>query len=290
MRDDGNKPGVVVSSGARVRASGPILILAILFVVAVFLSWYFTWFGRGLSDADISEYLNDEKHPRHVQHALLQIQERLEKGDASAHQWYPRIISLVDNPETEFRLTVAWLMGSDNHSQEFHQALKKLLQDSEPIVRRNAALALLRFNDVAGRQELTAILDRYVVSAPKAGVVGSTLQPGSWLTRGTLLARIQNSEGTIAEVRSPLPGKIEKAMVSSGASVAVGDPLVTIISDDESIWEALRGLAIAGQPTDLHVVERYLNQNLNVSDRIKKQAALTAKAIAARSTPSGPTR
>jgi hypothetical protein len=276
---------LMASSGARVRASGPILMLAMLFVVAVFLSWYFTWFGRSLSDADISEYLSDEKKPRHVQHALLQIQERLEKGDSGARQWYPRIISLASNPETEFRLTVAWLMGSDKSSKDFHQTLTNLLQDSQPIVRRNAALALLRFNNTAGRQELLAILDPYIVPAPKEGVVASTLQLGSSLTRGALLARIQNSDETMAEVRSPLPGKIGKIIVSSGARVAVGDPLLTISSDDESIWEALRGLAIAGQSTDLRAVERYMDQNLDVSDRIKKQAALTAKAITARATP-----
>src|SRR6476661_6803437 len=85
----------VAASAQRVRASGPILILAVLFVAASFLTWYFTWFGRGLSDADISTYLADEKHPRHVQHALLQIQDRLEKHDPNARQWYPRIVELA---------------------------------------------------------------------------------------------------------------------------------------------------------------------------------------------------
>src|SRR6185503_100961 len=140
---NGNNPDVRIATPAakRVRASGPILILAILFVVASFLTWYFTWFGRGLSDADISKYLVDEKHPRHVQHALLQIQHRIERGDPAAKQWYAQIIRLAGNPETEFRLTVAWLMGSDNRSEEFHNTLKILLADPEAIVRRNAALA-----------------------------------------------------------------------------------------------------------------------------------------------------
>src|ERR1041384_3918484 len=78
-------------------ASRPILILAVLFVAATFLAWYFSWFGRGLSDADISKYLADEKNPRHVQHALLQIQERMERGDPSAKNWYPQVIALSGN-------------------------------------------------------------------------------------------------------------------------------------------------------------------------------------------------
>jgi hypothetical protein len=282
MSDTVDKPAPVVSSGARVRASGPILILAVLFVVAVFLSWYFTWFGRRLSDADISQYLSDEKKPRHVQHALLQIQERLEKRDEGVRQWYPQIIALAANPETEFRLTVAWLMGSDNRSPEFHQTLMGLLQDAEPIVRRNAALSLVRFNDSAGRAELLSILEAYKVPAPLEGVVTSALQPRSALTRGTLLARIQKPDGSTEEVRSPLPGKIESTIVSSGAKVAVGDPILTITSDEESIWEALRALAIAGQPTDLPLIERYLNQSPDVSERLRQQAALTVKSITSR--------
>src|SRR6476469_6771775 len=118
--------------------SRPILILAVLFVAATFLAWYFSWFGRGLSDADISKYLADQSNPRHVQHALLQIQQRVERGDATSKTWYPQLIALSGSQETEFRLTVAWLMGFDNNSPQFHEALLKLLMDSEPIVRRNA--------------------------------------------------------------------------------------------------------------------------------------------------------
>jgi len=279
MAEPENKQGVALTSAARVRASGPILILAVLFVVAVFLSWYFTWFGRGLSDSEISKYLDDEKHPRHVQHALLQIQDRLEKGDRSARQWYPRIVALAGNPETEFRLTVAWLMGSDNGSEEFKQTLLKLVHDSEPIVRRNAALALLRFNDRAGRQELVAILEPYTLQAPRAGVVASTLKEGSGLARGTLLARIQSAADEVQEVRSPLPGRIGKIIAINGARVSAGDPLLTIKSDEESIWEALRGLALVGESEDLRVIEPYTHQDTTRSAKISEQATLTVDAI-----------
>ena len=268
-----------VSSAARGKASGPILILALLFVFAVCLSWYFTWFGRGLSDADISKYLNDEKHPRHVQHALLQVQQRIEKNDAAARQWYPRIIALASNPETEFRLTVAWVMGSDNRSEEFHQALTNLLGDSEPIVRRNAALALLRFNDPSGRPELLATLEPYLVKVPENGTVVSTLKDGSTLARGTLLARMQKDSGQILEIRSPIPGTLHKLNVQNGSRVTAGDGLIEIGSDDESIWEALRGLALVGRPSDLPLVQRLADPNSEASEKIKQQARLTIASI-----------
>ena len=266
----------------RLRASGPILILAVLFVVGAFLTWYFTWFGRDLSDADISQYLVDEKHPRRVQHALLQIQQRLERGDPAVKQWYPQIVGLANHPETEFRLTAAWLMGFDPKSEEFHQTLLKLVRDPEPIVRRNAALGLVRFADASGRPELVAILSPYVVTAPAEGEVASTLKEGAPLARGTLLARLTKTDRNTVEVRSPLPGKLERIIASSGSKVVLGTPIMTINSDEDSLWEAMRGLAFIGEPADVPAIEPYANGSGAVSDRIKQQAALAIKAIQTR--------
>src|SRR5215208_1875311 len=173
MAENGNHPEIRVAEVRKRRGSGPILLLAVLFAAATFLAWYFSWFGRELSEADISKYLADEKNPRHVQHALLQIQQRMERGDSSAKNWYPQLLVLSGSPETEFRLTVAWLMGFDNKSSEFHAALLKLLKDQEPIVRRNAALALVRFEDHNGREELLAVLKTYTLKAPADGAVAS---------------------------------------------------------------------------------------------------------------------
>jgi HEAT repeat protein len=276
-------PAKAAAATKRVRASGPILILAILFVVASFLTWYFTWFGRGLSDADISKYLVDEKHPRHVQHALLQVQQRIEKRDPAAKQWYPQIIALAANRETEFRLTVAWLMGADNSSEEFHRTLKQLVADPEPIVRRNAALALVRFNDAAGHAELLSVLQPFTVTAPAAGELQSSLSSGALVSRGTLLGRIQQQGNQIVEMRSPLAGKIGQLLVANGTTRQKDDPVLTINSDEGSIWEALRGLSLIGEAGDIPIVERYANGGEQTSDRVKQQAALTLNAIKSRS-------
>ena len=286
MTGNGNNPEVKIATPPvkRIRASGPILILAILFVVASFLTWYLTWFGRGLSDPEITKYLSDYSHPRHVQHALLQIQERIERKDPSAAQWYPQIVALADNSETEFRLTVAWVMGADNRSEEFHNALKKLLADSQPIVRRNAALALVRFNDSSGRAELAAMLNPFVVNAPVNGTLESSLLKAANVSRGTLLARIRESNNEVAAMRSPLSGSIDNIMVAAGSTVAAGQPLLTIKSDEQSIWESLRALAVVGTPDDLAIVENYASGAANSSDRLKQQAALTANAIKSRIT------
>lgn len=282
MPENGNHPGITAKEvRRRVPGSGPILFLAILFVAATFLAWYFSWFGRELSDADISKYLVDEKKPRHVQHALTQIQQRIERGDPSVKNWYPQLITLSGNPETEYRLTVAWLMGFDNRSPEFHDALLKLLKDPEPIVRRNAALALIRFDDQSGREELLSILRPFPIRAPVSGVVASSLQEAATVARGALLARIQDGAGKIAEIRSPLPGRINKVVKPNGSQVSHDEEVLSVHSDEDSVWEALRGLSLVGTTEDLALIQSFATSP-DTPQRIKDQANLTAKAIQSR--------
>jgi hypothetical protein len=279
MTGNGNHPEIRVSEvRKRIRGSGPILILAALFIAATFLAWYFSWFGRELSDADISKYLADEKNPRHVQHALLQIQQRMERGDVNAKTWYPQLVTLSGNPETEFRLTVAWLMGFDNTSPEFHNALLKLVHDEQPIVRRNAALALVTFNDNSGHEELVSVLKPYVLKAPADGVIASSMHEGTEVTRITPLARIQQSDGKLMELRSPLPGRVNKIFKPNGSQITRDEDMISLNSDEESIWEALRALALVGTKEDLPLIETYASST-DASARVKEQASLTAKAI-----------
>lgn len=284
MGENGNHPGVkAVEVRKRTPGSKPILILAALFVIATFLAWYFTWFGRELSDTDISKYLADEKNPRHVQHALLQIQQRIERGDAATKNWYPQLITLSNSAEPEFRLTVAWLMGFDNQASQFHEALLKLVKDQEPLVRRNAALALVRFNDSGGRDELIAILKPYPVTAPVNGVIASTLKEGATVARSTLLARIEQADGTVVQIRSPLPGRIHRILKTNGTQVTQGEEVLSLNSDENSVWEALRGLSFVGTVEDVPIVESYANASSG--GRIHDQASATLKSIKARIDP-----
>lgn len=282
MNTNGRNPSIAIAPArSRFRSTWPLLLVAGLFVVGAFTTWYFTWFGRELSDQDISTYLVDEQHPRKVQHALLQIQQRIEKGDPGSKQWYPQLVKLADSRETELRLTLAWLMGSDNKSMEFHAALLKLLNDSEPIVRRNAALALVRFGDHAGRGELRSVFEPYPVKAPMEGNLSSSLQVGAQVSRGALLARIQEGS-SVTEVRSPLPGTVENLAVQTGTRVAKDAVLLTLRSDEQSVWEALRALTLIGDKEDVTIIQNYGRQAPSLSERTKEQAALTIKAIEGR--------
>lgn len=284
MTGNGNNPqsAHALADTPKRRSPLPIAIIAALFVVVTFLTWHGTWFGNSLSDDEISKYLGEQDKPQHVLHALSQIEERIEKRDANVKRWYPQVVALADSPVAEIRKTVAWVAGSDSKSEEFHGALLKLLKDEQPVVRRNAAVQLAVFTDGSGREELRAIFHPYDVSAATDGTINSTLSVGAFVKEGSLLARIYHDE-KVAELRSPLPGKILSVTVNENAAVRAGDKLFSIAPDESFVYEALRALVIVGERDDLPEVQRYSAGVEGMSERVKRQAALTAKAIESRS-------
>src|SRR5580704_19426987 len=91
-----------------------------LIVLMPFLFWWNTWFGRHLSDQQLTEYLRDTKKPRHIQQALVQVGERITRQDSTAKQWYPELVRLAADPVEEVRNTDAWVMGQDTSGAGFH--------------------------------------------------------------------------------------------------------------------------------------------------------------------------
>ena len=76
-----------VAPAGRRRSPWPLAVVAALFIIVPFAFWYGTWFGRPLRDEEIDTYLADETKPRHVQHALAQLAEKIARGDESARRW-----------------------------------------------------------------------------------------------------------------------------------------------------------------------------------------------------------
>ena len=267
----------------RRRATLFVIVLAWLFVLMPFLFWRSTWFGRPLTDQEISKYLTDSEHPRKSQHALAQIAERIARGDSSAKRWYPQVEQLAASPLAELRLTAAWVMGQDNREETFHKGLLRLLDDAEPMVRRNAALSLVRFGDATGRPELRAMLQPYTIRTPRAGTLNIRLKESDQVNRGTLLARIQRGAGEPYEVRAELPGRLETKLVAEGTSVERGDAILLLSPAPEQVWEALRALYLVGQAEDLADVERFARPQPKMPEKVREQAELTLRAIRARS-------
>jgi len=264
---------------ARQRAYLLITVFALLLVLFPFLFWYMTWFGRKLSDAEIGEYLADRAKPRHAQHALVQLGERMARHDSGVSRWYPEVVQLAGSPLIELRQTTAWIMGQDHSYAPFHEALLKLIADPQPMVRRNAALALSNFGDPAARPELLAMLRPYTIVSPAAGVVHYRLKLGEYVNPGTLVAHV----GGI-DVRSPLPGDVRDFSSRDGSTVRTGDPLVEISADKEHVWEALRALWTVGARDDLEVIQRYVRGVPSMPEKVQEQALLTVQAIQRRET------
>ena len=268
---------------ARRNSTWPLAVVAAIFIIVPFLFWYGTWFGRELNNEEIERYLHEDDKPRHIQHALSQVAEKIGRGDESVRRWYPRIVALAGHQQTEVRMTAAWVMGHDNRAAEFHQALAQLVADTEPIVRRNAALALVRFGDARGRPELLAMLRPYGIAAPVAGTTQAALGEGLVVKRETPLARIRSADGQVLEVRSPLPGRIMRRAAPE-THVSAGEEIITLAPDGDSVWEALRALYLVGERADLPEVERYAQGAAGMPERVREQAALTARAIQQRAT------
>lgn len=263
--------------------SWPLVIVAALLVIVPFLYWYGTWFGRELDDRQIDEYLREDAKPRHVQHALQQIAAKIEKGSADAELWHPRVIEAAKSAHPDVRMTAAWVMGLEHERGDYREALLLLIEDPEPIVRRNAALALVRFGDARSRPTLLSMLRPHAINSPANGALLATLSVGAKVNRETMLTRIRKDEGSVLEVRAPLPGEIARVNRTEGESVREGEELFALSPDDESVRAALIGLSYFGEAEDLAEIERYAQGVEGMSEEVKKQAALTVEAVRRRS-------
>ena len=251
-------------------------IFGLLLVAFPFLFWYGTWFGRKLTDRQLDEYFADRDKPRHAQHALVQLGERLSRHQ-NVSRWYPQVLSQARSTNAELRQTAAWIMGQEHGYAPFHEALLQLIHDPMPMVRRNAALSLASLGDAAARPELLDMLRPYTLAAPAAGTLKYRLKPGEYVNPGTLVAHIGD-----VEVRSAVPGEVRALDRNDGASVAAGDPLADLSPDQNHVWEALRGLFLVGQRADLEDVDRFTHPRPGISEAILRQAVETAGAIQSR--------
>ncbi|HZM90233.1 MAG TPA: HEAT repeat domain-containing protein [Blastocatellia bacterium] len=260
-----------------------ILVVVVLFVVIPFISWYGSWFGRPLSDSKMREYLHDSEKPRNVQHALAQLGNRIIDRDETVKQFYPDVITVSQHPQSEVRMTAAWVMGQDNTNEDFHSALRLLLKDQNPGVRHNAALGLVRFADTSGRPELVSMLEPYLVRSEGAGIVELVIkEEGIAVAANGPLARVKQDDGSTIEIRAHEAARVETVLVANGDRVDAGKEIMSLAPSTEQVWETLRALYIIGLPEDIPYVQRYSRPVSSNPDRIAKQAAATIEAIRGR--------
>jgi biotin carboxyl carrier protein len=251
--------------------------------------WHSSWFGRTLSDSEINQYLHDDARPRHIQHALVQIGERMTRARDHGHtpasaaaQWYPDMVRLADYKIEDVRNTDAWLMGQDASRPEFRAALHKMLGDPSMMVRGNAALSLVTFGDNAGHDEIVAMLKPVTIAAPASGSVAAVAKAGDPIHSGTVVAQTEEGSGAV-EARAPISGKVASVAVQRGQHVQQGTALAVIDPGSDQVWEALRALYLIGTKDDLPLVRSFETKSAELGDRIRQQAIETEKAILQRS-------
>ena len=262
-----------------------ILALTLLFVLMPFLFWRATWFGRPLSDAQLADVLQPKSNPHDIQHGLSQVSDRIVAHDPAVKRFYPQVIALSFNPEPPIRTMAAWTMGQDNQSPEFRAALLPMLNDSDLTVRRNAALALVRFDDTSGHDIIVGMLKAAAIDSPVSGVLQTRLKPNQTMNPGTLIARIgvlHVDARENVEVRSQIPGTLGRWIVSDGSSVTEGQHIAVVWPTDDEVWEALRALYLIGEPADLDIIAPYTRGGENAPPQLAQQARLTMEAIRSR--------
>jgi len=250
-----------------------------LLVLMPFLFWWGTWFGRPLSAKDMTEYINDNNHPRHIQHALVQLGQRMTQHDGSASQWYNDLLRLASNPREEVRSTDAWVMGQDTAFLPFHEALLKMLDDPSLVVRGNAALSLVRFGDASGRPVIVSLLQPVTINATTPGKVVDVSTAGTAIHENGLVAKVKTPDGRTQELRSPISGRLSAISVATGANLSPGAKVATVAPEDGQVWEALRALYLIGQSDDLPAIRSYERSLPEISERVRVQAINTERVI-----------
>jgi len=262
-----------------------LILVAILLVCTVLPSmfWHDVWFGRSLDDQELAEYLTDEASPRRVQHALAQLGERMDRSEEFPDAWYQRVLELTQHEQVEIRTLSAWIMGKGTDQSVFRQKLLQMLDDPQPLVRRNAALSLVRFGDSSGRSELQAMLSSFVVESPFEGKLSFLVEKKDWANSGSDIARITTEVG-VEDVVAPVSGQVESRLVSDDSQVKGGAKLLVLLPDPEHVWESLRALYLVGTAEDLPLVES-LRQRTEYGETLKRQIESTREAILGREKP-----
>jgi len=258
-----------------------VLALTLLFILLPFLFWRATWFGRPLTNAQLADYLNPASNAHDIQHGLSQVADRIVRHDPSVKTFYPQVIALSSSPHTAIRTMAAWTMGQDNQSPQFHAALLPMLNDSDVNVRRNAALALVRFHDSSGHAVIVAMLKPALLDSAYAGTLRARLKPGESLNTDTLVAQLQTPTGE-KDIRSEIPGTLNRWLVNDGVAVTAGEPIATILPSDDEVWEGLRALFLIGTPADLDAIAPYARGGGDAPPQLAEQARMTMQEIQAR--------
>ena len=270
------------SQATRIRwpaLKSQLILVAILLVCVLLPSmfWHDVWFGRTLEDQEIEEYLVDEESPRRIQHALAQLGERMDRRESLLETWEQRILELATHQRLEVRTLTAWILGKGTERPRFREKLLQMLDDSHPLVRRNAALALVRFGDSSGRPQLRGMLRPFTVKSPFIGELSLLVEQQDLVDSGSTIARVITG-GEQQDVVAPVSGRVERVLMPTDSKVRAGDGLLTLLHDPEHVWESLRALYLVGTTEDLPLINSLLERT-EYGEKLRRQIEATREGI-----------
>jgi biotin carboxyl carrier protein len=181
--------------------------------------------------------------PARASQQIMQIGEKLSRGDHSVRRWYPRIVELAKTQDEDLRRNVAWMMGRDPEHESFREVLRTMLNDPLPMVRLEAALSLAQFRDATARQELQSATQPFRVNSSVAGRIQMRIDTGDTTRPQTVVARIND-----VDVIASVPGKVTKLLTKDGEDVTKGQSLVAIERNPTHIEQARRALRVLDHP------------------------------------------
>jgi biotin carboxyl carrier protein len=234
---------VLPPKGSPQRLVVVISLALFLTVVFPFAFWFLTWHGWALDPAQVESGLGEPLRPSRASQQILQIGEKLSRGDHSVRRWYPRIMQLAKTQDEDLRRNVAWMMGRDPEHDAFRAVLRDLLNDPVPLVRLEAALSLAQFHDDTARAELQSATQPYRVNSSVAGRLQMRIDTGDTTRPYTVVARIND-----VDVVASIPGKVAAVLAKDGQDVEKGQSLLAIERNVTQVEQARRALRVLDHP------------------------------------------
>ena len=178
---------------------------------------------------------------------------------ATAVGWMKRD---VISGEIEQRLNqrkLAQAVAASNPSQ-----LRELLENSEPELRRTAAVRLAQLADDSGRALLVASLYPQNVFALSGGSLEGQLRQGTTVTAGQELGRIGGQA-----LRSPIGGQLHRYYEPQAGGYQLGHRVVEIVPAEASVLESIGAIGLVGKQSDAEELESLARAYPQYSDAVK---------------------
>jgi multidrug efflux pump subunit AcrA (membrane-fusion protein) len=121
------------------------------------------------------------------------------------------------------------------------------------------------------------------MKSPAGGVISKLLARGTPVKAHMTVGEIAAERQEPRQIAAPVDGRVSRAFVENGATVAAGDPLYEFAPADRDMKEAMRALVLVGGPEDIELVRDAMNSSA-ASREVAEQGSLTIKALENRAT------